>query len=227
MPDLIPGADPEGCPHVPRHRRSTVWARCDQSSFRATAQRLSVCYNLPMKSSSLLGLLCTLVSGSSLMAQSPRSAGKPPCALSRAGVRILCPSYWSLLEESARETIIGNYIRSPDTPKNVFGGPGKATLSFSTLPAYYKDLAQWIFAGKKIAPESIESKLSVGNRAIMNQTVTRLSSPPGRGSLYASYFFQVGPTPVLLELTYKAEDPKKEEYQSAVLAMIEGAEAAK
>jgi hypothetical protein len=31
----------------------------------------------------------------------------------------------------------------------------------------------------------------------------------------------------LLELTYKLDDPKKEEYQSVLLTMIEGAEIAK
>ena len=161
------------------------------------------------------------------MAQSQKESGKAPCTLSRADVRIHCPSGWNVIEESARETIIGNYVRSPDTPPHVFGGPGKATLSFMTLPANYKDLAQWIFAGKKIAPESIESKFTVRNSAITGQTVTLLSAPAGPGSRYASYFFQVGRTPVLLELTYKTDDPKKEEYQSALLAMIENAENAK
>lgn len=121
--------------------------------------------------------------------------------------------------------IIGNYVRSPETPKNVFGGPGKAFLSFMTIPASYKDLAQWIFAARKTAPESVEDKLTVSNRAITTQTVTRFSATRGPGLRCASYFFQVGRTPVLLELTYKLDDPKRGEYQSLLLAMIEGAEA--
>jgi len=167
------------------------------------------------------------MSCSALMAQPRAESRKAPYTLSRADVRVPCPSGWNVMEESGRETIIGNYIRSADTPPHVFGGPGKATLSFMTLPASYKDLAQWIFAGKKTAPESIESKFAVRNGAIANQSVTLLSAPAGPGSRYASYFFQVASTPVLLELTYKTQDPRKEEYQSQVLSMIEGAETAK
>ena len=96
-----------------------------------------------------------------------------------------------------------------------------------TLPASYKDLAQWIFAGKKIAPNAVESKFTVRSSAIAGQVVVCLSAPAGPGSRYASYFFQVGRMPVLLELTYKTEDPRKAVYQSALLAMIEGAENAK
>jgi hypothetical protein len=180
-----------------------------------------------MKSSSLAGLLCALVLCSALMAQRQTGSDKAACTLSRGDIRIHCPSGWNVLDESAREIIIGSYVPSPDTPKHVFGGPGKATVSFSTLPANYRDLAQWIFAGKKIAPESIENQLKVRNKRITNQSVTRLSSQAGPALQYASYFFQAGGTPVLLELTYKAEDPRKEEYQSAVLAMIEGVETAK
>ncbi len=96
-----------------------------------------------------------------------------------------------------------------------------------TIPANYKDLAQWIFAARKTAPQSVEDKLTVSNRTIATQTVTRFSAPAGPGSRYASYFFQVERTPVLLELTYRVDDPKKEDYQSVLLAMIEGAETAR
>jgi hypothetical protein len=161
------------------------------------------------------------------MAQPQADSGGAPCDLSRAAVHIHCPSGWNVIEESPRETIIGNYVRSQDTPKHVCGGPGKAFLSFMTISASYKDLAQWIFAARKIAPESAEDKFTGSNRAITAQTVTRFSAPAGPGSRYASYFFQVGRTPVLLELTYKVDDPKKEDYQSELLAMIEGAETVK
>lgn len=167
------------------------------------------------------------MSGFALMAQSQPESVRPPCFLSRADVRIHCPSGWNVIEESARETVIGNYVRSPDRPEHVFGGPGKAFLSFMTIPANYKDLAQWIFAARKTAPQSVEDKLTVSNRTIATQTVTRFSAPAGPGSRYASYFFQVERTPVLLELTYRVDDPKKEDYQSVLLAMIEGAETAR
>jgi hypothetical protein len=177
-----------------------------------------------MRFSSLLGPLCALMSGFALMAQSQPDTGKAPCVLLRADVRIYCPSGWNVIEESARETIIGNYVRSPDTPEHVFGGPGKAFLSFMTIPTSYKDLAQWLFAARKTAPKAVEDKLTVSNSRITAHTVTRFSAPAGPGGRNASYFFQVGRTPALLELTYSIDDPKKEEYQSALLAMIEGAE---
>jgi hypothetical protein len=174
-----------------------------------------------------LWALGALVPGFSLMAQSQAHSGDAPCVLSRADVRIHCPSGWNVIEESSRETIIGNYVRSPDTPKHTFGGPGKAFLSFMTIPSGYKDLAQWLFAARKTAPKAVEDKLTVSNREIAAQTVTRFSAPAGPGGRYTSCFFQVGRTPVLLELTYRVDDPKKEEYQSTLLTMIESAESAK
>jgi hypothetical protein len=202
-----------------------VRARCD-TAFKV-CRRHSSDKTCLMRDPSLLVPIFALISGFALMAQSQTDGGNTPCDLSRADVPIHCPSGWNVIEESPRETTIGNYVRSPDTPKHVFGGPGKAFLSFMTIPASYKDLAQWLFAARKTAPESVEDKLTVSNRAITTQTVTRLSAPAGPGSKYASYFFQVGRTPVLLELTYKLDDPKKEDYQSLLLAMIEGAETAK
>ena len=162
------------------------------------------------------------------MAQSQPDSSKVPCALSRADVRIHCPSGWNI-EETARETVIGNYVRSPDTPEHVFGGPGKAFLSFMTIPASYTGLDQWLVAARKTAPKTVavEGRLSVINREITGQIVTRFSAPAGPGGRYASYFFQVGRTPALLELTDRVDDPKKDDYQSALLAMIEGAYTAK
>ncbi len=96
-----------------------------------------------------------------------------------------------------------------------------------TIPTSYKDLAEWLFAARKTAPKAVEDRLRVINREITGQIVTRFSAPAGPGGRYASYFFQVGRTPALLELTYRVDDPKKDDYQSVLLAMIEGAESAK
>jgi hypothetical protein len=161
------------------------------------------------------------------MAWSQVLSGNAPCVLSRADVRTHCPSGWNVIEESATETIIGNYVRSPDTPEHVFGGPGRAFLRFMTVPTSYRDLAQWLFAARKTAPKAVEDKLAVSNREIAGRTVTRFSAPAGPGGRYASYYFQVERTPALLELTYRIDDPKKDEYRSTLLAMIEGAELAK
>ncbi len=180
----------------------------------------------PMRYWSSMWTVCALVPGFGLMAQLQADGAYGPCVMSRADIRIHCPSGWNVIEESTRETIIGNYVRPPETPEHVFGGPRKAFLSFMTLPSSYKDLAEWLFAARKIAPKA-EDKLTVSNRAIAAQTVTRFIAPAGPSGRYTSCFFQVGRTPVLLELTYRIDDPKKEEYQSALLAMIEGAETAK
>jgi hypothetical protein len=96
-----------------------------------------------------------------------------------------------------------------------------------TVPTSYRDLAQWLFAARKTAPKAVEDKLAVSNREIAGRTVTRFSAPAGPGGRYASYYFQVERTPALLELTYRIDDPKKDEYRSTLLAMIEGAELAK
>jgi hypothetical protein len=96
-----------------------------------------------------------------------------------------------------------------------------------TIPTNYKDLPQWLFAARKTAPQAVEDKLTVGNHAVTAQTVTRFSAPAGPGGRYTSCFFQVGRTPALLELTYRVDDPKKDDYQSALLAMIESAASAK
>lgn len=169
-----------------------------------------------MISSALAVPLCALISCFSLAAQSHVESKPSSCVLSRVDVRIYCPPAWNLLEESATETIIGNYVRSPDTPQHVLGGPGKAVISFMTIPAGYKDLGEWIFAARKIAPKSTEDSLAVRSHAIKGQTVTRLSAQAGPGARYSSYFFQAGSTPVLLELAYRADDPRRDEYQSAV-----------
>ena len=50
-----------------------------------------------------------------------------------------------------------------------------------------------------------------------------LASPPATGPIYPSYFFQIGKTHVLLEVTCRAEDPKRGEDQSVAKWMIESA----
>jgi hypothetical protein len=47
--------------------------------------------------------------------------------------------------------------------------------------------------------------------------------PDWTGPTYSSYFFLVGKSPVLVELMYRADDPKREEYFAAAKAMIASA----
>jgi hypothetical protein len=98
-----------------------------------------------------------------------------------------------------------------------------ATITVSTLPKGYESLARWIWVGRKNVPDAIESKLEVFNKASGKISVVCLLSPSTSGPAFASYFFQVGKTPLLLEIVYRAQDPKKNEYHAAVRRMIEQA----
>lgn len=149
------------------------------------------------------------------------------CAISRGNIRLTCPSGWTVLEESDHESTIANYTRPADAPKNVFGGPGKAWMNISTLPRQYRDLGEWIFAGTKVAPESVRTTTSIRNPTTGDVKVTCMESREKSGTLYYSCFFQLGKTPTLIELNYRAEDPKQVDYRSSVLKMIEGGKASK
>jgi hypothetical protein len=47
--------------------------------------------------------------------------------------------------------------------------------------------------------------------------------PGGTGPMYSSYYFLVGKSPVLVELMYRADDVKHDEYIAAAKAMIASA----
>jgi len=170
----------------------------------------------------LLPLVFTFVVVSSMI-----SAQVATCTVSRDRIQLSCPNGWTVLTESENETTIGNYTRPPDTPKNVFGGPGKAWISFRTLPRLYRNLDEWIFAGTKNAPEAVRTSSTVRNNTFGEVKVTCLESPQKPGTLYYSCYFKLGKTAALLELTYGADDPRKAEYRSATLRTIETGAVAK
>jgi len=167
----------------------------------------------------ILGLSLAMVE----IGSAQQASSEAVCSLSRDNVRLSCPAGWSVLNVSNEESAIGNYKRSPDTPENVFGGPGKAWVVFRILPRSYRNLEEWIFAARKIAPESIETQTVIKSKSFGNVKITCLSSREKIGTTYSSYFAQLGSMPILLELNYRADDPKRESYQSAVLGMIEAA----
>jgi hypothetical protein len=54
-----------------------------------------------------------------------------------------------------------------------------------------------------------------------------MTSPGTSGPAFASYFFQAGKVPLLLEIGYRAQDAKKDEYRAAARWMIERADPAR
>jgi hypothetical protein len=103
-----------------------------------------------------------------------------------------------------------------------------ATMGVQGLPKEYKDLAYWIWvAHTKMAPEAIETKFSIVNEGAGKLDVVCLTSPEQTGPAYSSYFFQIGKTPILIELSYRSQDPKKVEFIAAAKWMIEHAVAAR
>jgi hypothetical protein len=126
------------------------------------------------------------------------------------------------MNEESDSTVIANFPRTPDN-KTRMSGPGMATISVFSIPKGYEDLARWIWVGRKNVPDAIETKLTIANQAIGKLSVVCLAAPASSGPTSASYFFQIGRTPVLVEVVYRAQDPKKDEYRAAALWMIERA----
>jgi len=164
----------------------------------------------------------------SLPGQAPSTgSGKPAaCFVERGAVRLSCPENWNIVDEYhdpyRDETIIGNFPRTPEN-HNRISGPGMAAITVSTLPKGYENLARWIWVGRKNAPDAIETRFDVFNQTAGRINVVCMTSPAMSGPTFASYFFQVGKFPLLLEIGYRARDPKKDEYRAAVRWMIEQA----
>jgi hypothetical protein len=98
-----------------------------------------------------------------------------------------------------------------------------ATITVASLQKQYEDLARWICVGRKNVPDATETKLALVNEAAGRIQVVCLVSPASSGLTSASYFFQAGRTPVLVELVYRAQDPNKDNYRAAAQRMIERA----
>jgi len=148
----------------------------------------------------------------------------PACVIASSGVRIPCPESWNVVDEYhdpyKDEITIGNFPRAPEN-HNKISGPGMATVAVSGLPKGHEGLDRWIWVGRKNVPDAIEIKLEVTNRSVGKVTVVCMTSPASSGPTFASYFFQIGKVPLLFELSYRAQDPKKDEYRAAVRRMIE------
>jgi hypothetical protein len=177
-------------------------------------------------------VVLSAASCAALVAQVGATRNEKPamCAVIRNGVRIPCPEDWNIVDEYhdpyKDETIIGNFPRTPEN-HNTMSGPGMATIAVSGLPKGYEGLDRWIWVGRKNVPDAIETRLEVTNQTLGKVSVVCMASPTSSGPAFASYFFQIGKVPLLLELSYRGQDPKKEGYRAAVQRMIERASVAR
>lgn len=155
-------------------------------------------------------------------AQPPAAGAVQPCTVVRPGVKVPCPPDWNLLKEEADDTVVANFPRTLES-RNRLSGPGMATITVFSMPKNYETLARWIAVSRKNVADASESKSSVVNETAGKTQVTCLDSPESRGPAFASCFFQLGRTPVLIELNFQAQDPQKDRYRMAVQRMIEQA----
>jgi hypothetical protein len=172
----------------------------------------------------VVALYCPLLAG---QVPATESGNPAPCIVVRNGVRIPCPENWNIVDEyndpHQDQIIIGNFPRTPEN-HNRMSGPGMATIALSNLPKGYEGLDRWIWVGRKNAPDAVERKFDLNNVIAGKISVTCMTSPATSGAVFVSYFFQIGKVPLLFELSYRAQDPKKDEYRAVVERMIERAE---
>ena len=138
-----------------------------------------------------------------------------------------CPAGWTLLTENEGFALVANFRLGPGVTTNTRAGQGKATIAVSNMPRLYRTFSEWIYAAHKNAPDAVQKRLNVTNAAGASVPVIWMSSPDGTSLPYSSYFFQVDKNPVLVELNYRADDTKRDEYIYAAKAMIAGAKAAR
>jgi hypothetical protein len=175
----------------------------------------------------LTAVSCSLSAAQTSATENGKTA---TCVVVRNGVRIPCPENWNVVDEyhdpHQDQIIIGNFPRTPEN-HNRMSGPGMATIAVSGLPKGYEGLDRWIWVGRKNAPDAIETKLEVTNQTVGKVGIVCMASPARSGPAFASYFFKIGKVPLLLELSYRAQDPKKDDYRATVQRMIERASPAR
>jgi hypothetical protein len=118
--------------------------------------------------------------------------------------------------------VIGNFAPTSEN-RDRMSGTGKATIA--VMVKMYKDVAQWVWVAKKGTPDLAETRFKLANEAGGEMAVVALESKENSGPVFTSYLFELHGTPVLVEVVYRANDPKKAEYLSAAKWMIERATA--
>lgn len=172
----------------------------------------------------LLPILCFLLISLNAHGQSANSsANDTPCKVVRKAVAMDCPTGWTILLENDEEAVVANFRLGPGVTKNTRSGHGKATIAVSNMPRLYQSFSEWIYAAHKNAPDAVEKKIDVTTRGGSTLPVVWFAPSDATGPMYASYFFQVGRNAMLVELSYRADDPRRDEYVSAAKAMIASA----
>jgi hypothetical protein len=134
-----------------------------------------------------------------------------------------CPTGWTILSENDEESVVANFSIGPGVTKNTRSGQGKATIAVSNMPRLYRTFSDWIYAAHRNAPDAVEKRFDVTNTAGSPVAVVWFAPPDATGPIYSSYFFQVGKSAVLVELMYRADDPKRDEYTAAAKGLIASA----
>ncbi|MBY0503054.1 MAG: hypothetical protein K2X03_04040 [Bryobacteraceae bacterium] len=145
------------------------------------------------------------------------------CQVKRGGVTVACPGGWRILDENEREVVIANFGAGPGVTKDTRSGPGRATIAVSTMPKQYRKFSEWIFAAHKVAPDAVEEKLEIAGKGGRKVRVIRMVPSDGatKGPAYSSYFVEMK-EPLLIELSFRLDDPKRMEYDTSARALIEG-----
>jgi hypothetical protein len=172
----------------------------------------------------LLPILCLWFMSSGVYGQQADSAGlEKRCKVVRTPVTMDCPSGWTILRENEHEAVVANFRVGPGVTEFTSSGHGKASIAVSNMPTLYRTFSEWIFAAHKNAPDAVEKRISVTAGSGAPVPVVWFTPSDATGPMYASYFFQVGRNPVLVELSYRGDDPKREEYIAAAKAVIASA----
>ena len=172
----------------------------------------------------LLPILCLSFMPSGVCGQQAGSAAPEKlCRVVRTPVTMDCPSGWTILRENEHEAVVANFRVGPGVTKFTSSGHGKASIAVSNMPTLYRTFSEWVFAAHKNAPDAVEKRMSVAAGSGAAVPVVWFTPSDATGPMYASYFFQVDRNPVLVELSYRADDPKRDEYISAAKAMIASA----
>jgi hypothetical protein len=94
-------------------------------------------------------------------------------------------------------------------------------MAISTMPKPYRRFSEWIFAAHKHAPEAVEEKLEIAGKGGKKIRVVRMapSDASPKGFTYASYFVDLK-VPMVIELGFRAEDPRRADYEKTARALI-------
>jgi len=172
----------------------------------------------------LLGLSYLAISCPGLFGQASSVTESQPqsvCVVTRPGVRIPCPQGWNISAKEPSETELANFAVTSENHHD-FSAPGRALITVYSIPDAYDSLAQWIVAYRRLNPGTVESTLTIANHD-SGKVEVRCMTYASAGQTSTSYFFQIGRTPVVVEVVHRAKDPKRDDYLASARWMVEHA----